>query len=263
MLKLTDGTGKVLAFNDDHEDIASGLNTHHADSYLMAKLPADGVYYVHIGDTARHGGEEYAYRLRISARSKNVGYPGVYVIRKDGFNAPIKLTLKDPPAGITSPPVTLGPTQAMTNLTVRTTLTATEQSFPLVIEGRAMVDKKEIVREAMPAEDRMQAFLWRHLIPAQDLQAIVFDPAFQPPLKRVPPMPPSEPVTVAAAPAAQAIAAPTAAAAPAAPATAPPKPKFTAQQVVQRLRELKRMYAAGYLTDEFYLVKLAECQVTQ
>ena len=46
---------------------APGVNTHHADSYLMVKLPADGTYYVHLGDTARNGGEEYAYRLRISA----------------------------------------------------------------------------------------------------------------------------------------------------------------------------------------------------
>ena len=35
----------------------SGVNTHHADSYLMVKLPADGTYYVHLGDTPRHGGE--------------------------------------------------------------------------------------------------------------------------------------------------------------------------------------------------------------
>jgi len=38
----------------------------HADSYFLARLPADGTYYVHIGDTARHGGEEYGYRLRVS-----------------------------------------------------------------------------------------------------------------------------------------------------------------------------------------------------
>ena len=66
VLKLTDAKGKLLAFNDDHEDLGSGVNTHHADSYLMARLPADGTYYVHLGDTARNGGEEYAYRLRIS-----------------------------------------------------------------------------------------------------------------------------------------------------------------------------------------------------
>ena len=70
VLKLTDAAGKLLAFNDDHEDPESGLNTHHADSYLMVKLPADGTYYVHLGDTARNGGEEYAYRLRISAAAR-------------------------------------------------------------------------------------------------------------------------------------------------------------------------------------------------
>ena len=67
VIKLTDAAGKLLAFNDDHEDLGAGLNTHHADSYFMARLPADGTYYVHIGDTARHGGEEYGYRLRLSA----------------------------------------------------------------------------------------------------------------------------------------------------------------------------------------------------
>ena len=81
-----------------------GVNTHHADSYLMVKLPADGTYYVHLGDTARNGGEEYAYRLRISApqpdfalrvvpssvglRSKAAATVSVYAIRKDGFTGP-------------------------------------------------------------------------------------------------------------------------------------------------------------------------------
>jgi hypothetical protein len=32
------------------------------------------------------------------------------------------------------------------------------------------------VRVAEPAEDRMQAFLWRHLVPAQELKAFVFNP---------------------------------------------------------------------------------------
>ena len=41
----------MIALNDDHYDAASGLNTDHADSYLMVKLPADGKYYIHLGDT--------------------------------------------------------------------------------------------------------------------------------------------------------------------------------------------------------------------
>jgi len=67
LLRVTDASGKVLAFNDDHEDAGAGTNTHHADSYLMVTLPADGPYFVHLTDTARMGGDEYAYRLRISA----------------------------------------------------------------------------------------------------------------------------------------------------------------------------------------------------
>ena len=106
VLKITDAAGKLLAFNDDHEDLEAGINTHDADSYLMVKLPADGTYYVHLGDTAAPGGEEYAYRLRISAprpdfalrvvpssvgfRSKGSAALTVYAIRKDGFKGPIK-----------------------------------------------------------------------------------------------------------------------------------------------------------------------------
>lgn len=260
VLELTDATGKVLAFNDDHEDLGSGVNTHHADSYLLTKLPSDGVYYVHIGDTAHNGGEEYAYRLRISApqpdfelrvvpssvvlRSRGAANVSVYVIRKDGFNAPIKLGLKDAPPGILFPPATLSPAQAVASLLVRTNLAKTEGPFSLVVEGRAMVGKTEVVHRAVPAEDRMQAFLWRHLVPAQELESLVFDPSYQPPPKRIPP---------AEAPAAPAASAPSATA----------KPKFTQQQVASRLRDLKRLYGAGYLTDEFYFERVAECQVSQ
>ncbi len=38
-----------------------------------------------------------------------------------------------------------------------------------VVVGNAMLDTQESVREVVPAEDRMQAFLWRHLVPASDL----------------------------------------------------------------------------------------------
>ena len=66
VLQLTDAAGKQIAFNDDYEDKGAGLNTHHADSYLRATLPANGTFYLHLGDTQRKGGAEYAYRLRVS-----------------------------------------------------------------------------------------------------------------------------------------------------------------------------------------------------
>jgi hypothetical protein len=39
-----------------------------------------------------------------------------------------------------------------------------------------MIGTQKLVRVAEPAEDRMQAFLWRHLVPAQELKAFVFNP---------------------------------------------------------------------------------------
>ena len=207
VLKLTDASGKILAFNDDHEDPEAGVNTHDADSYLMAKLPADGTYCVHLGDTARHGGEEYAYRLRISAprpdfsleavptsvslRSKGKAGLRVVAVRKDGFAGPIKLILKDPPKGIISSPGAVPAGKNEGWIGMKTDLADTKQPLSLAIEGRAKIGAREVAHMAVPVEDRMQAFLWRHLVPAEDLKLLVFDPSYQPPPKRVAPARPA------------------------------------------------------------------------
>jgi len=264
-LKLTDAGGKLLAINDDHEDPASGVNTHDADSYLMVKLPADGTYYVHLGDTARHGGEEYAYRLRLSPpqpdfalfvvpssvglRSKTTGAVNVQAVRKDGFAGPIKIGLKHPPEGFSSAPVSLSPTQAVARLTVRTTLTESKQPVNLSVEGRANIKGRDVAHDAVPAEDRMQAFLWRHLVPAEEMKAMVFNPSYQPPAKRAPRVP---------APPAAEKKPPTASV-----DSAAGKPKFTKQQVASRLRQLKILFEDGLLTDSFYDQKVAECEAAQ
>ncbi len=200
LLKITDSSGQVLAINDDREDPGSGLNTHHADSYLMLKLPADGDYFVSIGDTAHNGGEAYGYRLRISPpqpdfalrvvpssvamRSKSTGFATVFVLRKDGFKDPIKLNLKNAPEGLTALPVTATGTQESVRLNLKTTLVDTKEPVELYVEGVAQVGDEKLARQAVPAEDRMQAFLWRHLVPAQDFRLLVFNPNSVPPPKR-------------------------------------------------------------------------------
>jgi hypothetical protein len=262
VLKLTDSSGKLLAWNDDYEDLGSGVNTHHADSYLLARLPAAGTYYVHLSDTARNAGEEYAYRLRISEaqpdfalrvvpssislRSKSSAQLSVYAIRKDGFTGPIKLELKNPPSGFSASPVSLTGTQTVARLYVKTSLAETPEPVELTVGGSAKIGQREVSHEAMPAEDRMQAFLWRHLVPATDLKALVFNPSAQPVPKRVPrARPPPAPETNATI---------------AASSSAGAKPKFTKQQIAGRLRELKLLYEDGLLTDGFYDQKVAECE---
>jgi hypothetical protein len=253
-LKVTDTSGNVLAFNDDHHDAGSGLNTHHADSYLMVKLPSDGKYFVHMGDTTQAGGQEYGYRLRISPprpdfalrvvppsismRGKSAGAVTVYAVRKDGFDGAIKLDFKELPEGFTSRPVNLAAGKDTVRLSVRTTLRGIDEPVSLSVMGSAKVDEQEIVREAVPAEDRMQAFLWRHLMPAQELVAVVANPAaYRQPQTRVrPPIPKS--------------------------AKPKPKPgakaKYSERQVANLIRQIERLYQEWYLTDDFTNRKIAE-----
>jgi len=202
-VKVTGADGKIIALNDDHFDAASGLNTNHADSCLMVKLPANGKYFIHLGDTTRHGGKEYAYRLRISRPQPDfalrlipsrIGIPSkgsaavtVYAIRKDGFDGPIQLSFKDLPQGLQSPGATLAAKQEVVGLAVTTSLTAMEKPVNLTIVGTAKIGDREVVHEAVPAEDKMQAFLFRHLLPAETLPALVFDPSYQPPADRIRP----------------------------------------------------------------------------
>jgi len=43
----------------------------------------------------------------------------------------------------------------------------------LSLEGRATIEGREVVRPVVPADDRMQAFFYRHLVPAQELRVAV------------------------------------------------------------------------------------------
>jgi len=261
ILKLTDADGKVLAISDDREDPTFGVNTHHADSYIMVQVPVAGDYFVHLGDTAHAGGQAYAYRLRISPpqpdfvlrvlpsglgiRSQGAAPLSVYAIRQDGFDGTIRLSLKNPPEGFRTPGARLAAETDMARLPVRTSLTRTDEPVALQVEGRARIGDREVVREAVPADDRMQAFLWRHLVPAQDLQALVFDPRYEPPATRVPPPLTDEQKAAAAAKLPQ------------------EKAKFTERQVAGRLRQLKALYEEWLLTDDFYNRKVAECEAVR
>jgi hypothetical protein len=188
VLRLTDAAGKQLASNDDREDKGSGLLTHHADSWLMATLPADGTYYVHLADVQHQGGPEYGYRLRIgppredfelrivpssiNARAGATIPVSVYALRKDGFAGDIALSLKNPPEGVTlgGAWVPGGQDEVRCTLTVPA---GQPEPVSLQLEGRATIDGRELVRTAVPAEDMMQAFAYRHLVPSQELKLLV------------------------------------------------------------------------------------------
>ena len=188
-LRLTDASGKQLAFNDDFEDKGSGLNTFHADSYLTATLPADGTYYLQIFDTEGQGGPEFAYRLRVSEprpdfalrivpssvslRTSMSAPLTVYALRRDGFTNAIDLKLKNAPAGFSLSGARVLTNQDKVQFTLKAPPDPSENPVSLSIEGVALVAGKSVTNAAVPAEDMMQAFAYRHLVPSKELAVVV------------------------------------------------------------------------------------------
>ena len=189
VLELTDTAGRRLAFNDDTEDKGAGLETHHADSFLMATLPANGKYFIRIGDVQNKGGPEYAYRLRLSAprpdfdsrvspSSSNASGGAtipvtVTALRRDGFEGDITLALKAAPDGFTLSGALVPAGRDQVRLTLTVPSSAAGSQLNLSVEGRASVQGRTLVRQAIPADDMMQAFAYHHLVPADELRLTV------------------------------------------------------------------------------------------
>jgi hypothetical protein len=188
VIKLTDAGGRQLALNDDFEDKTSGLTTHHADSRLSATIPEDGLYYLYLGDSQQQGGDAHSYRLRIgaaqpdfelrvvpssvNARAGTTVPITVHAMRKDGFDGEILLSLQDSPPGFT---LSGGRIPSAEDL-VRATLTVPAEAMEptsISVAGQAVIDSRTVTHLAVPADDMMQAFIYRHLVPAESLQVAV------------------------------------------------------------------------------------------
>jgi len=189
VLDLTDAAGKRLAFNDDHEDKADALNTHQADSLIHVELPADGTYFLRLGDAQHEGGSEYAYRLRISpprpdfalrvvpsainAVAWRLRAITVFALRKDGFDGEIALSFRGDPEGVLLDGGLVAAGQDHVRVTLALASWLRAEPLTLWLEGRARIAGEEVVRTAVPADEMMQAFIYKHLVPANELTLLL------------------------------------------------------------------------------------------
>jgi len=158
-------------------------------------LPAAGAYLIWLGDTQYKGGPEYSYRLRLSAPRpdyelrivpSSIGVRGgataqltVFALREDGFNGEIPLVLKDAPSGFTLGGGKIPAGQDRVKVTLTVPPKPMEEPLALSLEGRAKIQGRDVVRPAVPAEDMMQAFAYRHLVPSKELMLAVSDKRMQ------------------------------------------------------------------------------------
>jgi hypothetical protein len=99
----------------------------------------------------------------------------VHALRKDGFSGDIALALKNAPAGfvLSGGLLPAGQDQVRVTLTVPPQARMLREPVSVRLEGRASIEGREVTRAAVPADDMMQAFFYRHLVPAEDLKVAV------------------------------------------------------------------------------------------
>lgn len=194
VLELLDASGRIIASNDDHPDPAAGLVTHQADSYLLCTNLVPGTYHVRIRDAQGHAGPDHEYLLRISEPRPDfsvlvapssltlrpVGGASftAHVIRRDGFNDDVRLAIADAPAGVTLEGglVPAASNQAPVSLRMRPGATPVFTPFPIKLTATAGTGSNRLVRAVVPADEMMQAFAYRHLVPASELVAVMVRP---------------------------------------------------------------------------------------
>lgn len=195
VIRVLDAEGKVLAWNDDWMakqgmlQLGDGLLTHHADSRVDLTLPSKGPVFVVIEDAQHHGGEAFAYRLHIgpaqpdfalrvtpSAINIKAGESmpvTVFVERRDGFCGPVKIQLGAACAGWSVAGEVVGAGHDHQHITVQAPADAAPGVMALHFTGTAEIGGVAVTRVGKGCDDTMQAFLWRHLVPARECLAAV------------------------------------------------------------------------------------------
>ncbi len=134
IITLLNTNNAWLGENDDTTDLSEGLITHHADSYLAYTVPADGDYVLRLADVQGKGGQEYAYRLRITPPQRNFDlrvFPAnltvprgatamakVKAYRRDGFGDEISVAIEGLPPGFVASPASIPPWQNEVRFTI-------------------------------------------------------------------------------------------------------------------------------------------------
>ena len=190
-LAVLNAKGQQLQENDDTVDKSEGLVTHHADSYISYTFPAEGDYYLKLTDAQSKGGDEYAYRLTLAPprpdyvlrlRPDNARAPqggtamfSVLAFRRDGFNGEIKLSTGGLPEGFIVPSEVIPEKQNEARMMISTPPEAPLGLTSPKIIGTAKIGEQDVVRQAVPSEDLMQAFYYMHNVPTHEMLLAIIE----------------------------------------------------------------------------------------
>jgi len=100
----------------------------------------------------------------------------VFALRCDGFTSAMNLELKDAPEGFSLSGARVLENQDKAQFTLKAPPELSKKPVAMAIEGYAMIAGKLVRHTAVPAEDMMQAFAYRHMVPSKELAVTVNGP---------------------------------------------------------------------------------------
>jgi hypothetical protein len=187
-IELLGPDGQRLAAADDANQkegdlfLGPGLLTHHADPALTAQAKRAGTHTLIVRDIAGTGGPLHVYRVEIapptprfdlvaSPSAVNIGSSKrspitVWASRRGGFVGPIQLSVSTPGFRIEPGEIPAGSDRIEAQIVRDGPFS--EEPIKLELAGTAMTGEKPVTVRAHPVDDSMQAFLWRHLVPARE-----------------------------------------------------------------------------------------------
>jgi len=188
-LTLRDSTGAIIAFNDDFEDKAFGVYTHHADPLIVVTIPATGTYTMSVADASALAGPDRFYMLNLQAPEPDFTVisqasavrvrPGstagivMQVVRRDNFTGTVDIFLSGGPKGFSAKTVTIPAGQDTATIYVAASVLAASGPSELSFSGRAVLDTGIRFHPVLPADLRMEAFGNTHLVQADTLRVLV------------------------------------------------------------------------------------------
>lgn len=184
---ITDPSRAVIARSDDVRDESCGLITHHADPQITLTAVKDGIHTLTIFEVQDKFGSNQSYRLRIGPPEPDFSVriaPSVvylpamgstcvtaHIIRRNGYSGPVSLSLTgEEISDVTLSGSVISSARALFTLTAPADPKKKNKGkfYTAALHASAHIEGTEIIHPVVPAEDMMQAFLWRHLVPAKN-----------------------------------------------------------------------------------------------
>ncbi len=186
-LEVLNAAGEKLAFNDDDATYKwLGTITHHSDSFISFKAPKSGTYFAGIRDIQGKGGENYAYRLRISSPMPDFevfalpagvlvpkggsGWITLRAVRKEGFKGDIRVfpSSESQDIRLSAAVIPDGKNEIKTSFSCAGG--AEGSTRPLELMAGSTNGNAIVIHHVVAAEELMQAFAWKHIVPVNSLQ---------------------------------------------------------------------------------------------